>query len=180
MTLGVGMLATPWLLAVLADLTGGAPGSWIRVIALELSPARSPGILLILSLAALSLPMLVRITDLAGREVRPARLDAAKLMGASELRARRIVEDRWLGLVPGRPALLALALASTNLAPALLLTPFAERQTLRTAVLNMEREGDPVAPLIGGPILAILAVNSMAFTLASRSRGGTIGDWFEG
>jgi hypothetical protein len=180
LALGVGALATPWLLRALADSSGGMPGRWLGTIALELSPARSPSFLLILCLAAGRLPMLARVADLARGEIRPARLDAAKILGASDRRARQAVENRWLGVVPGRPTLLALALAATNLAPALLLTPFSERRTLAPAVLGLMLDGDPIGPRAAGPIAAVLAVNAVAFALASRAREGSIGDWFRG
>ena len=180
LALGVGALATPWLLLVLADSTGGLLGRWLRAIALELSPARSPGFLLVICLAAGRLPLLARIADLASRENPPVRLDAVKMMGASDRRARTVVENRWLGVVPARQALLALALAATNLVPALLLTPFSERRTLAPAVLGLVLEGEPVDPRAAGPIAAILAINVVALAVASRGREGSIGDWFRG
>jgi len=178
--LGVGALATPWLLAVLADAIGGPIGRSLRWAALELSPARSPGFLLILVLSAGMLPMLARVADLARGLIRPVRADAARMMGTSDRRAIRAGEGRWLGVVPVVPAFFAVALAATNLAPALLLTPFSERRTLAPAVLNFVLEADPIDPRIAGAIAVILAVNLLAFALASRGRVGPIGDWFRG
>ncbi len=180
LALGTGALALPWLLAVLADSLGGPAGTWLRAVARELSPARSPGILLILGLAAIRLPMLARSAEVSGREIRPARVDAARIVGASDRRARKAVDGRWLGIVPGGSAILALALASTNLAPALLLTPSSGRRTLAPALLRMSLDGGPVDPRAACLVLAILALNAVGLALASRAREGPIGEWFRG
>ncbi len=76
LALGVGALATPWLLGALGDAVGESPGGWLRSVALELSPGRSPGFLLILALACGQLPMLARVAGLARRLIRPVRVDA--------------------------------------------------------------------------------------------------------
>jgi ABC-type Fe3+ transport system permease subunit len=180
LALGVGALATPWLVAILADSSGGMVGRSLRWVALELSPARSPGLMLALALAAGMLPMLARGAELARGLIRPARVDAARVMGASDRRASRAGEGGGIGALPALPSLLALALASTNLSPALLLTPFSERRTLGPAVLRLVLDSDPVDPRAVGLVATILAVNLLAFALASRSRIGPMGDWFRG
>ena len=177
LALGAGALATPWLLSVVADEVGGPFGGWLRSTALELSPGRSPGFLLVLALAIGQFPMLAGVAKLARGLIRPVRVDSARIMGESDRRALRAGEGRWLGVVPILPAFLAFSLAATNLAPALLLTPSSERRTLAPAVFDFLLEPDPLDPLAVGPIAAIFAVNLLAFALASRSRVGSVGDW---
>ena len=178
LALGVGALATPWLLVALADSAGGPAGDWLRSVSLELSPGRSPGFLLVLALAIVQLPMLAGVAELARGRVRPARVDSSRLLGESDRRASRAGEGGRLGVVPVSSAWLAFAMASTNLAVALLLTPFSERRTLAPGVLGSLLESGAMDGRVAGPIAAILAVRLMAFALASRSRVGPIGEWF--
>jgi hypothetical protein len=178
LALGVGALATPWLLGTLGDAVGESPGGWLRSLALELSPGRSPGFLLILALASGQLPMLARVAALARTLIRPVRVDASRIIGDSDRRALRAGEGSRLGVVPVLPALMAMAMAATNLAPALLLTPFSERRTLAPGVLDCLLVAGPLDPRVAGPMAAILVVRLLAFALASRSRIGPIGNWF--
>ncbi len=80
--------------------------------------------------------------------------------------------------MPVLPTLLAVAMAATNLTPALLLTPFSERRTLAPGVLDSLLGAGPLDSRVAGPMAAILVVRLVAFALASRSRIGPIGDWF--
>jgi iron(III) transport system permease protein len=180
LALGVGALSTPWILAALADHVGGRAGQALRSVALELSPGRSPGFLLLLALAAGNLPMLARATELARGLIVQVRIDAARLMGVTDRLATRAGDRAWLGVVPVVPSLLALALALTNLTPALLLTPFSERRTVATAALEIALERNPFFAEAFGPMAAILTVNLLAFALAWRCRIGGLGDWFRG
>ncbi|WP_435007643.1 ABC transporter permease [Tundrisphaera lichenicola] len=180
LSLAVGAMALPWLLGVLADQSGESVGPRIRAIARELSPARWPGFLLIAALAAGRLPTLVRAADRAIDRSRPVLADAALLMGASKRRARRAGQNRWLGIVPARPMILSIALASTALAPALLLAPGTERRTLAPAVLMSLGESGQLSPEWLGPIAAILLINLVGFGLASGGRSGLLGGWFRG
>jgi iron(III) transport system permease protein len=180
MALAVGAMALPWLIGAAADRAGGSIGLGLRTLARELSPARSPGFLLIAAIAAGRLPTLTRAADLARDQSRPVLADAALLMGASRHRARRAAQNRWLGVVPFRPVILSLALASTALAPALLLAPGSERRTLPPAVLGWLLESETLGPRWLGPIVALLLVNGVGFALASRGRSGPLGDWFRG
>ena len=180
MALAVGALTIPWALGALADRLGGDLGPSLRALALELSPARSPGFLLIAAIAAGRLPTLVRAADLAGDRARPVLADAGRLMGLSRHRAHRAAQNRWLGIVSIRPVLLSFALASTALAPALLLAPGSERRTLAPAVLNRLLESGTPDPGLLGPVAALLLVNLAGFALASRGRAGPLGDWFRG
>ena len=180
LALGVGALSTPWILAALADHVGGPAGQAVRSVALELSPGRSPGFLLILALAAGNLPMLTRATELAQGLIHQVRIDAARLMGVNDRLASRAGDRAWLGIVPVVPALLVLAVALTNLTPALVLTPFSERRTVATAALDIALERNPIFVEAFGPMAAILMVNLLAFAVAWRSRIGGLGDWFRG
>jgi ABC-type Fe3+ transport system permease subunit len=166
LALGASALAIPWLILALADSVSieGPIARGLRWLALELSPGRSPGFLLILVLAAVQLPMLAEVARLARGLIRPSRVDASRLMGVSDRRASRI------GVVPIAPAFLAFAMAATSLAPALLLTPFSERRTLAPALLGMLVEAGPVDPRLIGPVAMLLGLNLLAFGLASRGR----------
>jgi ABC-type Fe3+ transport system permease subunit len=180
LALGVGVFAIPWLLGAMGDLVGGLPRTWIRGIVLELNPARSPGILLILVVAAGKLPILFQVAELSRADLRPSLVDASKLMGVAENRAELAGQGFWLGFVPGRSVVLFLALASTNLAPALLMTPFSERRTIAPAILlSVVREGS-IEPGIACAIVVVLLGKGMAFALASRSRTRSLGEWYRG
>jgi iron(III) transport system permease protein len=177
LALGVGAFAIPWLLEALADSIGGRPGDWTRSLALELNPARSPGFLMILVVAAGKWPMLFRVADLSRRQVQPVLVDASKLMGIPDRRASQAAGS---GFVPARVVVLVLALGATNLAPALLLCPFSERRTIAPAIVSsIVREG-AIDPRIAAAVLAVLVGKLVAFGLASRTRVGTLGDWYRG
>jgi ABC-type Fe3+ transport system permease subunit len=180
LALGVGAYSTPWLLEALADSIGGRAGDWTRGLALELNPARSPGFLLILVIAAGKLPILVKVANLARAQVRSSLVDASKLMGISDHQASLAGQGGWIGLVPGRALILVFALATTNLAPALLMSPFSERRPIAPAILlSIVREGS-IDSRIAAAIAVVLAWKLTAFVLASRSRVGMLGDWFRG
>jgi len=174
----VGAMATPWLLASLAGQVGDLAARSLRALALELSPGRSPGFALIAVLAAGRLPMLVVAAELARSRSRPVLEDAARLSGLSRRRARRDGDGLWLGLVPAGPATLALILAGTNLAPALLLTSFSERRTIAPAAFELIHGARTIEPRAAGMLAAILGANLLGFLIASRGRAGRIGDWF--
>ncbi len=182
LALGVGALAIPWLLVALAGEAGADAGvaRWLRALALELSPGRSPGLLLVVALAAGRLPMLAAAAELARSRARPVLEEAALVLGLPARRARRAGDGRWLGIVPGRPVVLALVLAATNLAPALVLTPYSERRTLAPAAFLLDLEAGGIDPRAAGPLAAILAANLLGFVIAARGRPGRVGDWFRG
>ncbi len=182
LALGVGALAAPWLVAALADSAGSKLEPWLRPVAAELSPARGPGWLLILALAAAGLPMLARAADLAAARARPALTDAALALGLSARRARRAGDPRWLGLVPGRAAVLAFALAATALSPALLLTPTPATRTIAAAAFGLVLDSAPgtIDPRAAGPLLALCALRLVALAVAATGRSGPLGRWFRG
>ncbi len=180
LALGVGALAIPWLIEAVAGAAGDGPGRPLRALALELAPGRAPGFLLILALAASRLPMLALAADLARSRSRPVLEEAAMALGLSPRRARRAGDPRWLGIVPGRSALLALILAATNLAPALLLTPTPERRTPAPAALGLVLRSGATDPRAARLLAALFSANLVGLTLASRGRDGRIGEWFRG
>ena len=157
-----GALGLPWLLRVAADSPRVPAGDWMRVLAAELGPGRSPGWLLVLCLAIGQWPALERAAATARSSIRRSRVDASRLMGDSDRRASKGGRAAWPGLVSGPRVFLAFALASTSLTPALLLTPFSERRTLASGVFGMILEPGPLAPKVVGPILLILAINLVA------------------
>jgi ABC-type Fe3+ transport system permease subunit len=175
----VGALCLAWLLGVGAD-RAGVPGGWLRAIAQELSPARSPGILLILAIAAARLPTMARAAIMAGDRSLPILIDAALTMGQSPRRAGRAGGGRWRGSVRPGPLALSMALAWTSLTPALLLAAGSERRTLAPAVLGWVLEPGPIDPRAAGPIAALLGINLVGLALASGGRSGPPGDWFRG
>jgi ABC-type Fe3+ transport system permease subunit len=180
LALGVGAYATPWLLEALGDTLGGVSGVWIRSLALELNPARSPGYLLILVVAAGKLPMLVKIAEMARSKVRTSLVDASKLMGVPDAQANLAGQGNWLGFVPGRAAILVLALASLNLPPALLMSPFSERRTVAPAILLSILHEGLTDPRIALAIVGVLVWKLGAFALASSCRAGSLGEWYRG
>ena len=172
LVVGVGALACPWLLLALADVWKGAPGGWLRGLAGEASPGRSPGLLLIVALASGHLPILFRRDEATRNRVRLTRRDASRLMGVPDRRATHA--GGWGTRSPGQlawgPAFLAFGLAMTNLAPSLLLTPTSERRTLGPGVLRLVGDPEGLSPRSGGPIGLILGLNLLAFAVASRTR----------
>jgi ABC-type Fe3+ transport system permease subunit len=172
LALGAWALAIPWIFLGLADSIEGPTARGLRRLALELSPGRSPGFLLILALAVGQMPMLAEVARLARSFIRPSRVDASRLMGESNVRASRAGGRYWLGVVPFAPTFLAFALAATTLSPALLLTPYSERMTLAPAILRKVIDPGPIDSQALWPISVLVGLNLLAFALASRSRFG--------
>jgi ABC-type Fe3+ transport system permease subunit len=175
LALGAWALAIPWIILGLAGSLDGATASGLRWLALELSPGRSPGWLLVLALAVGQLPMLAEVARQARGLIRPSRVDASRLMGEPDARASRAGGRGWLGVVPLAPAFLAFAMAATSLSPARLLTPYSERRTLAPAILNMVLEPGTISPHAFGPIAVLLGLNLLAFALVWRGRNGLPG-----
>jgi ABC-type Fe3+ transport system permease subunit len=173
LALGASAVAVPWLMLALADFIEGPIAGGLRRIALELSPGRSPGVLLILVLAIGGLPMLAGVARRAQTSIRPSRVDAFRLIGESDRRASRAGGSGWLGVVGVGPAFLAFAMAATSLAPALLLTPYSERRTLAPALLRIFIEPGPVDPRAFGPVAVLLGLNLLALAIGPRCRVGS-------
>ena len=177
LALAVGALTIPWLIGGLGDWSGGSIGGVCHWTSRELSPGRSPGFLLVMVLAAGRWPMLGRVAGLARDLARPYRVDASRLMGASDRSAMRA---GGVGAVPVRHAVLAFTIGATNLVPALALTPFSERRTLAPSLFAMVLDRSTLPPHVLGGLLAIFGVNLIAFAWAARSRVGSPGEWFRG
>ena len=162
-------LAVPWILLGLADSADRPLGPMLGQVGLELSPGRSPGLLLVFVLAAGQLPMLAEVAARTRRRIKASRVDASRLMGEADRRAARAGEPGWPGVVSPADAFLAFALAATSVAPALLLTPFSERRTIAPAFLALVLRPGPVDPKALGLAVLILGLNLGALAWA-RSR----------
>ena len=184
LALAAGAVGVPFLITLGAATTDGLGVTrslgWLRV---ELSPGRSPGVLLVLVLAAVRLPMLV--ASLGGEASvgsSSARIDAALLVGATARGARRVARSRR-GLVAPGLFLVAWAWAATDLASAWVLTPLIERQTLASAALHLAANGfvssDPRLMILLAATTLIRLV-ALAAAISSRDRSTQPGDWLTG
>ena len=152
-------LAIPWIIFGLAQSADDLIGPALARVGLELSPGRSPGLVLVLVLAAGQLPMLAEVAGRTRRRIRASRVDSSKLMGESDRRAARAGEPAWPGIVSPADAFHAFALAATSLAPALLLTPFSERRTIAPALLKLILRPGSVDPRVMVLMVLILGLN---------------------
>lgn len=175
LVLGVGALALPWLLRLGAAGMGSGLdlGRSLEWLAAQLDLDRTPGVLLVLAVAAVRLPTLGRLARQVHPHGRDVRLEAARSLGASPAAARRASAPGWLGFPRGAVVLTA-AFAATNLAPALVLAP-----TLRDApaapaiVLLADQPADGPERAAALAVCAI-ALNLIALAIAARSRGGVV------
>jgi ABC-type Fe3+ transport system permease subunit len=165
---GVGLLALPGLASLAAVSMHELPGlegtaAVIANLARELEVERNPWAILS---AAVGLSIALRLLQSWRRvaERRPdetqAGLDAALLLGASVMRARAVAAlrpGRWIG-----GTLLAVALASINLTPALLFTPWMDGRTIAPAMLV----------LADGPQDARLQATALAFFVIAGNLAG--------
>lgn len=156
LSLGIGAWLLPWLLALVAD--GAGPlGPPLRSLAAAIDPYRAPGLLLALALVAVHLPRAARASALAHRRQRPILVDAARTLGASAIRARLVAA----GPLPRDPRAVAwaatFARAAADAAPALILLPLLDAQTLGPALLRLDALPDAAraAALLG--LVATLA-----------------------
>lgn len=182
LVLAVGGLALPWLVGAAADAlpSASAGARWLGRLALELNPGRSPGFALIVAAAAATLPTLARAATLARRPGSAALVDAAITQGAGRRRAERDRDGHPARRVPAGPAALALALAATSVAPALLLTPLPERRTPGPDLLRRVERHPAIDGRVAVPLAAITLANLAAVGLAARGRAGRRGEWFRG
>ncbi|MDR3635227.1 MAG: ABC transporter permease subunit [Isosphaeraceae bacterium] len=161
LVLGVGALVLPDVLRIAADLARGPGRLCLRTAAELFDPYRTPGVLLFVAVAALSLP---RLTRRAFSERAGAR-DAALQLGATVGKAGRLAADRCWRERFG-PLLLTFGLAATNLAPALVLVPTGESRTVTPGLLILAgRPGEGLhrAAALGA---CLVALNVVAFALA--------------
>ncbi len=171
LAVGVGVLAIPEGLRMLGEML---PASTWRPSPAELLGSaadffdvdRTSWAALIFAVALVRLPHLARSALARRRVISPVWIDAAVSLGASPREAHRVATGWSLG-VPISSAVLAVALALTNVTPALLFTPTADVRTVGPAVLTVMDEpgGLPRAATLA---LAAVAVNLVALAFAAR------------
>jgi iron(III) transport system permease protein len=184
LTLGVGALVLPGLLHMGADWaragdTRIALARGLQMLAGGLDPYRTPGVLLVLAVAAARLPFLARSVEHGWSRFRPALVDAASTLGATPRQARRTATGLWLGAAPAA-LVLTFALAATNLAPALVLAPTVESRPIAPGILILADEPGLALHRAADLACVAVAVNLAALALAATSRSVRLGDWFRG
>jgi len=169
---GVGVLAIPWIAEAAAGwLSHSGPGAGLAhslaIFAGWLAPSGNPSLFLPVSVAWVLGPVLF----VCWRSAQPsprrssAAIDAARLVGASRLRALWLSAPGFIVVWFGRFAL-AWSLAATNLTPALLASPGTDGPTVAPGVLILA-DGHPNArSLAAGLALGILALDVAALTVA--------------
>lgn len=166
LAMAVGALAIPALLATWADATARPDlAAILRVLRTELSPGRSPGLLLVLVLAATRLPGLVQTWAATDHPTQREQADAALLAGASTRRASQLARGGH-GLPTLRPTLIAWTWASTDLAAAWVLTTLDERRTFAPAALDLIGSGaGTLDPRLLGLFVAMTTLRLMGLIL---------------
>jgi hypothetical protein len=157
----------------------GVPGGGLDLgrglgwLADQLDLDRTPGVLLVLAVAAVRLPGLGRLAGQVHPRGRDVRTEAARSLGASPAAARRAAAPGWLGFPRGAVVLTA-AFAATNLAPALVLVPTLRDAPAGPAIVllaDQPAEGPARAAVLAA---CALALNMLALAIAARSRGGAV------
>ncbi len=182
LAIGVGVLALPEGLRMIADTFPAShwrpsPAELLKSLADFVDVDRTPWVALIFAVALVRLPQLARAALARRWALQPRWIDAAVSLGASPRAARRVAYGRSLG-VPWESVLLLVALASTNVTPALLFTPTADVRTVGPAVLNLldEPRGLTAASMLAllGIVVNLMAL--MVLALAARAeRAGVAG-----
>lgn len=138
LAVGVGALVLPSLLLIAASSSGSGLLGWfsprIESLAGFLDPDQTPGVALLLAVAAVRFPMLAQSVQESRSRTTPSSVEAALTFGASPRVAQRWNPEGWLGASPGALAL-TFSLAATSVTPALVLCPSAETRTVGPAVL---------------------------------------------
>ncbi len=169
---GVGVLAIPSLAEAVAGWlpASGRGAGLARALATFagwLTPSGNPSVFLPVSVACVLGPVLFACWRSARSNARAtsAAMDAARLVGASRLRALWLGAPSLVVIWFGRFAL-AWSLAATNLTPALLASPGTDGPTVAPGMLILA-DGHPSArSLAAGLALGILALNVAALTVA--------------
>lgn len=169
LAVGIGVLCVPWLLDAAADLfaVDSALIGVFRVLAEAFDPYRSPILPLVWALAVVRLPILRQAAESALEESRPVLIDAAVNLGASKRRGFWEVQGRGIGPALAAPLALTVALAATDAAPALVLTPTAAGRTIGPGVALLTAEPDG---LQRASVLAVLAVACNLAALGFNAR----------
>jgi hypothetical protein len=181
LALGVGGLVLPRLLQMGADALRAAGGRealarGLGVIADSLDPGRTPGVLLVVVVTAVRLPMLACAVEAGRAQHRRVRVEAALLLGATASEARRVASAGWFGATPGALAL-TLALAATDLAPALVLSPTTESRTITPGALILADGPDDGRPRAAALAIVAIALNMLALALAGGDRHVPLASW---
>ena len=164
LAVGVGLLALPDLLRMMADALPASasrpsPAELIASAADSFDPDRTPRVGLIVAVALVGLPMLARSAVERRRSLRPILIDAAVSLGASAVEARR-TSSRWSRWTPAE-GFFTFSLAASNVVPALLFAPTADSRPLGPAVLNLIDEPGGFARA------SALALVAVVFNLAA-------------
>jgi ABC-type Fe3+ transport system permease subunit len=177
---GVGILSIPWLIELGVNRLSGLPG-WDRIsvslhdLSAVLAPDRNSWIILVCSVVIIvGVPMLncwrrsSELDDLGRR----SQFEGALLAGASRARARILATPwrwrRWLGRF-----LLVWGLGATNLAPALLLTPWADGRTIAPGVLVLADAPDDARPQAAALALCAVGINITALVAGRAASTGS-------
>lgn len=184
LVIGVGALALGWLVHLAVDWlrVGGRPGPLIAGFAFlrdGLDPARTPGILLTLAVAAASQSPLTHALLRIGHRSRDRLTDAAINLGANARQAHRAGLTGWFGIPPG-VLVLTVVLAATSLSPALILTPTTEARPVTPGILILADEPGEARSTAAALAFCVIAANLSAFGLAATVRSEPLGDWFRG
>lgn len=178
LAVGVGVLALPAVLRMLGDLlpASGArptPAEVLGTVVDALDPDRTPWVALVVAVALVRLPALARAAVEHRRSERTVWSDAAVGLGASARAARRTLPGHRLGVTTSSAAF-ALALAATNVTPALLFAATADTRAAGPAVLDLIDEPGGGFARAAALALAAAAVNLAALAVAARRRNGPI------
>jgi hypothetical protein len=179
---GVGILAIPWLAGLGAEKLGHLTG-WERMshslekLAEGLGPYRNPEILLAGSvLIVVGIPLLRtwwRSTEFDHIGNR-TQFEAALIAGGTQARARLLAASlgwgRWLGWF-----VMVWGYAATNLAPALLFTPWMDGRTLLPAILALADTPDE-----GRLQAAALGLCALGVNLTALAAGRVSSSWPRG
>lgn len=184
LAIGVGALAIGWLLGLAADSLrlSEQPGflaAGFATLRNCFDPYRTPGTLLLLAVAAASQSPLMLVSQHAGRGNRDRLSDVAISLGASERQAHRAGLAGWFG-VPPAVFLMTLALAATNLTPALILAPTPENRPVSPGILTLADQLGEARSLAAALATGVIALNLGVFGFAAKSRSEPLGDWFHG
>ncbi len=182
LALGVGFLAIPWVVRMLAvglQTSGHRPTivAVLTAMADAFDPKRTPWVALIGAVALARLPLLTRSAVARRESLRTSPIDAALILGASRRQSRRRLSGRWLGVSPAT-AVLSLTLAATGVTPALLLAPSAETRPIGPAVLVLiDEPGDGFRRASALATLAIaLNLGALAYGAMVQAKPGGLTD----
>jgi len=170
--IGVGVLAIPWVAEAAAGrMPASGPGAGLAhalaIFAAWLAPSGNHSFFLPVSVACVLGPVLFVCWRSAqpGPQTSSAAMDAARLLGASRLRALWLSDPSPLMIWFGRFTL-AWSLAATNLTPALLAAPGTDGPTVAPGILFLADGPSSARSLAAGLALGILALDVAALTVA--------------